>query len=238
VDVAAEAGSRKRYPMPFTRLEIAVLSLVDGELGVLLGRRASEPQKGRWALPGGVLRIDLDESLDAAARRVAAERLGKTHLSVKQLLAVGGPGRDPDRSPFTVSVVYRALVGAKQRDFFAGKRLDELAWRPAAEVMDDRRMAFDHAELVTRAVEVNRAEVRALDLNGGLVPETFTRGELQSMCEAVLGEALDKSSFRRRLSDRDLVEPVEGEMRAGPNRPAQIYRLRTLDSTRRHESVG
>ena len=59
----------KRHPMPFTRLEIAVMSLVDGELQVLLARRAEAPYAGRWALPGGVLRIDLDASLDAAARR-------------------------------------------------------------------------------------------------------------------------------------------------------------------------
>jgi hypothetical protein len=77
-------------------------------------------------------------------------------------------------------------------------------------------------------IEITRAEVRDLALPASLFPPTFTLGELQSMCEAVLGPrvALDKSSFGRRLNDKKLVEPVDGEMRTGPNRPAQVYRLR------------
>jgi hypothetical protein len=71
-----------------------------------------------------------------------------------------------------------------------------------------------------------RQEVRALDLPGGFTPATFTLGELQALCEQMLGERLDKSSFRRRLADRDLVEPVKGEMRTGANRPAQVFCLK------------
>jgi hypothetical protein len=58
------------------------------------------------------------------------------------------------------------------------------------------------------------------------LPETFTLGELQLTCEQILGRGLDKSSFRRKLAERELVEAVEGEMRGGANRPAQVYRLR------------
>jgi 8-oxo-dGTP diphosphatase len=58
----------------------------------------------------------------------------------------------------------------------------------------------------------------------GFVPARFTLGELQSCCEMLLGRRLDKSSFRRRLDERSLVEPVPGEMRTGPFRPAQLFR--------------
>lgn len=225
MELQPEAGDRRRHPMPFTRLEVAVLALVGGELCVLLARRAGEPQRGRWALPGGVLRIDLDDSLDAAAQRVARERLGTRLPFLRQLCAVGGAHRDAERASWTLSVVYRALVVAEGLGVAAGKRVEALAWRPVRQAADDRRLAFDHSELVARAVEATRAEAKALELHTGLFPETFTLGELQSMCEAVLGERIDKSSFRRRLADRDLVEPVEGEMRTGPNRPAQVYRL-------------
>jgi len=44
----------------------------------------------------------------------------------------------------------------------------------------------------------------------GYVPEQFTLAELQSLCEALLGRSLDKSSFRRRLDDRGLVEQIMG----------------------------
>ena len=214
----------KRHPMPFTRLEIAVLGLIDGQLQVLLARRAQAPYAGKWALPGGVLRIDLDRSLEAAAARVMHERLGLDLPFLRQLGAAGGPTRDP-RSPWALSIVYRALVPAEAISLQAGKRIEALAWRRADEVIADSGLAFDHAALVARAVEATRAEVERLDLPAGLLPDQFTLGELQAACEQLLGYRLDKSSFRRKLADRQLVEPVEGIMRTGANRPAQVYRL-------------
>jgi ADP-ribose pyrophosphatase YjhB (NUDIX family) len=219
-----QTPSRARHRMPFTRLEIAVLGLVDGDLRVLLARRAAPPHAGSWALPGGALRIDLDVSLDDAARRVMRERLGIDLPFLRQLCAEGGPTRDP-RAPWALSIVYRALVHPDAVEPTAGKRVEALAWRPVARAMDDRALAFDHAALVTRAVAATRAEVERLDLPTGFLPARFTLGELQSLCERLLGRALDKSSFRRRLAERELVEPVPGEMRLGANRPAQIFRL-------------
>lgn len=215
-----------RYPMPFTRLEIALMGLLDGQLQVLLARREQAPYAGRWALPGGVLRIDLDRSLDDGARRVMHERLGLTLPFLRQLCAVGGPTRDP-RAPWALSVVYRALVQSDQLQPLAGKRIAGLTWRPIDEVAEDKSLAFDHAALVAQAATITRAEVDQLNLPAGLLAETFTLGELQSACEQVLGRKLDKSSFRRRLSDRGLVEPVSGAMKGGANRPAQVYAWRT-----------
>lgn len=218
-------SSSKHHPMPFTRLEIAVMTLVDGGLQVLLARRAEAPHAGKWALPGGVLRIDLDRSLDAAAQRVMHERLGLELPFLRQLCAVGGPTRDP-RAPWALSVVYRALVPAEKLDPSAGKRIEALAWRPVEEAMEDGGLAFDHAALIGQAVVATRAEVDGLELPFGFLPEEFTLGELQSTCEELLGRRLDKSSFRRRLSERDVLEPVEGAMRGGAFRPAQLYRER------------
>ena len=227
----------KRYPMPFTRLEIAVLSLVDGGLQVLLARRAEAPHAGRWALPGGVLRIDLDASLDAAAERVMHERLRLELPFLRQLCAAGGPTRDA-RAPWALSVVYRALVPADKVQPAAGKRIEALAWRPVDDAIADKALAFDHSLLVSRAVESTRAEVERLDLPVGFLPDLFTLGELQSTCEQLLGRRLDKSSFRRKLADRQLVEPVEGAMKTGANRPAQIYRLRAAATLRQRSGIA
>ncbi len=215
-------SSSKQHPMPFTRLEIAVMSLIDGVLQVLLARRAEAPHAGKWALPGGVLRIDLDRSLDMAARRVMNERLCLELPFLRQLCAVGGPTRDP-RAPWALSVVYRALVPAEQLEPSAGKRIEALAWRPVEDAIGDKQLAFDHAALIGQSVKATREEIDALELPFEFLPQEFTLGELQATCEQLLGRRLDKSSFRRRLSDRDLVEPVEGAMRGGAFRPAQLY---------------
>jgi 8-oxo-dGTP diphosphatase len=215
----------KVHPMPFCRVEIAILSVVDDQLSVLLAKRAEAPYIGRWGLPGGVIRIDLDEDIEAAVRRVARERLEVELPFLRQLCAVGGVSRDP-RSKWGLSIVYRGLLPAEAFDPKAGKRIEALAWRPVEDVMVDSKLAFDHAQLVAQAVTATRAEIDHLELPFEFLPEQFTLGELQATCEQILGRRLDKSSFRRKLDERKLVVSIEGEMRTGAFRPAQLYKRR------------
>lgn len=222
---AAAPASPRRHAMPLTRIELAVLTVSAGRLAVLLGRRAEDPEQGKWALPGGVLRIDLDRDLDAAARRVAKDRLRVDVPFLRQLRATGGPGRD-QRAPWALSIAYRALLPVGPFAPAPGKRIVALEWRSADEAAADRHLAFDHADLVRHAVDATRAEIERLELPCDLLPDTFTLGELQAICEAILGRRLDKSSFRRRIDERELLVPVRGEMRTGAFRPAQLYRKR------------
>jgi hypothetical protein len=46
------------------------------------------------------------------------------------------------------------------------------------------------------------------------LPATLTLGEQRAACEQLLGKLLDKSSFRQRLDDRDLVATVEARWAA------------------------
>jgi ADP-ribose pyrophosphatase YjhB (NUDIX family) len=216
------------YPMPFCRVEIAAQSLGDGRLRVLLVRRQEAPYKGYWALPGGVVRVDLDVDLGAAASRVAKERLGIAPPNLCQITTVGAKGRDPrGEGGWGLSVVYRALLAEDTSTFSPGKRVAELGWVPVDEI--PTKIAFDHAELIAQAVHQTRSDIASLTFPPGFVPERFTLGELQLLCERVLGHAIDKASFRRKLRDRGLVEAIEGEqLRGGAHRPAAIFRLKPI----------
>lgn len=211
------------HPMPFTRIELLVFAVAAGRLQVLLGQRAQAPHAGRWALPGGVVRIDLDADLLAGCQRVARERLGVPLPDPQQVVAVGGRTRDP-RAPWALSVVYRAMVRPESLQAVAGKRLTELRWMVASEAAGTP-LAFDHRALLALALKQLQQQVATLQFPPGLVDEAFTLGELQAASEAVLGQTLDKSSFRRRLDAAGVVEAVPGAMRTGPNRPAQVFRL-------------
>ena len=213
------------HPMPFVRIELVVMSIVDGHLAVLLGKRTGAPHEGQWALPGGVLRIDLDADLESAAQRVADERLGVQLPFLRHLTAVGGKLRD-SRAPWALSIAFRALLPIEAIDPKAGKRLEALRWVPVDEAMQDASLAFDHAGLIRSAAEATRHEIDQLELPFGFLPDKFTLGELQEICEQLLGRRLDKSSFRRRLDDRGIVEAVPGEMRTGAFRPAQLFQRR------------
>jgi 8-oxo-dGTP diphosphatase len=210
--------------MPFVRLDLVVFAVHDGQLQVLLSHRKEAPFKGKWGLPGGVLRIDIDTSLESGAQRVAAERLGRTLPNLGQVAAVGGVNRDP-RVPWAMSVIYRSLV-RPDIETTPGKRVHALEWRAVKEVIAAKDLAFDHADLIARAVEAVRQEVRDLRFPLGWMPVEFTLSELQAMSEAVLGEKLDKVTFRRRIDNTQEVQVLEGKMRqGGAHRPAQLYSI-------------
>ena len=215
------------HPMPLVRLDLVVLAVDNGKLHVLLSHRKETPFKGKWGLPGGVLRIDLDGSLEIGAQRVAAERLGLTLPNLGQVAAVGGAKRDP-RAPWAISVVYRSLVQS-DLDAIPGKRVQALEWRNVADVTQANDLAFDHAVLVASAVEATRREVRELRFPMGWMPEKFTLSELQASSEAVIGTKLDKVTFRRRIESTEVVRALEGQMRqGGAHRPAQLFSFQSL----------
>lgn len=222
IDLSDVSVTENLHQMPFTRVELVIMSVVDDVLCVLLGKREQAPYIGKWALPGGVVRIDLDENLDASAQRVAQERLGINVPYLRQQCVIGGTTRDP-RAPWAVSIVYRALTRIEEFNPTPGKRLEALRWCPIDEAVGDSNIAFDHNQLIQKAVAAMRIEIDRLELPFEFLPSLFTLGELQSTCEALLGHHLDKSSFRRRIDERALVEPVLGEMRIGAFRPAQLY---------------
>jgi hypothetical protein len=217
-----ERSQEKRHPMPFVRLELVVLAVRDGLLHVLLSHRKEAPYKGKWGLPGGALRIDLDGNLKAGAQRVATERLGRAMPNLGLVAAVGGATRDP-RASWTMSVIYRSLV-QPDIETTPGKRVRALEWRAVDKVVAARDMAFDHAALVAQAVEAVGREVREFRFPYGWMPAEFTLGDLQAMCEAVLGSALDKVTFRRRIDSSGQLRPLPGQMRRGAaHRPSQLY---------------
>ena len=222
IDLSDVSVTENVHQMPFTRVELVIMSVVDDVLCVLLGKREQAPYIGQWALPGGVVRIDHDENLDASAQRVAQERLGINVPYLRQQCVIGGATRDP-RAPWAVSIVYRALTRIEEFNPTPGKRLEALRWCRIDEAVADGNIAFDHNQLIHKAVDAMRTEIDRLELPFKFLPKLFTLREFQSTCEALLGRHLDKSSFRRRIDERALVEPVLGEMRMGAFRPAQLY---------------
>ncbi len=61
------------------------------------------------------------------------------------------------------------------------------------------------------------------------MPPEFTLPDLQRVYEIVLERPLEKSAFRTRMLAADLIEPV-ARVRRGPDRPAQLYRLKKAKS--------
>lgn len=88
-----------------------------------------------------------------------------------------------------------------------------------------KRLAFDHAEILASAIARLRSKVEYTSLPAFLLNEPFTLPQLQHTYEVVLGRAVDKSAFRKRMLDGGFMEEA-GMVEGASGRPAMGYRLR------------
>ena len=225
------------YPRPSLTVDLVLMTVREGRLAVLLQQRREHPHQGDWALPGGF--VDIAESLDAAAARIL---LAKTALPtggwLEQLYTFGDPARDPRMRIITVAY-FALLPGAlldealRQRGDlelamldvpWPGERGGEVAALSASG--DKRALAFDHAEILGTAVRRLRGKLDYAPIAFALLPDVFTLRALQEVHEAILGLALNKPAFRRRMLDRGWLEGT-GERESGTSyRPAELYRFK------------
>ena len=213
-------------PLIYT-VDVVLLTLLDGALHVALLAREHAPWAGQLALPGGYVHPQEDASAQASAVRVLQHKARVVSPYLEQLATFSGPARDP--RGWSVAVAYYALVPSCVLQAHAA-----LQWLPVHQLPP---LAFDHAEMVAAAVARVRGKSQYSSLPVHLCAEPFTLPQLQLVYEAVLGEALNKVSFRRKMEEWGMLEPVPGALQGGgAHRPAQLYRLRP--PFRRQLSLG
>ncbi|MBI3360503.1 MAG: NUDIX hydrolase [Chloroflexi bacterium] len=205
---------------PTMSVDVAILSLRENDLQVLLVRRGAAPFKGKWAIPGGFVKPD--ETLQAAAVRELEEETGVRDVYVEQLYTFGDPGRDPRGRVITVA--YFALVPAHAaREPRGGDDAAETRWWSMYQLPD---LAFDHAEILEYALQRLRNKLEYTAVGFQLLPAEFTLSELQTAYEIVLGEQLDKRNFRRRILEAKVIRETRKYREGVGGRPAKLYRYR------------
>ncbi len=210
-------ATRELYPL--VGVDIALFSVDDERLQVLLVKRAEEPAAKHWALPGGILKPHQDTSLEPAARRVMAHKVSVELALVEEVCTFSGPDRDP--RGWSLSVLFYALLPRDKVDALVRNKVEALGWADAS--VPGHRLAFDHSKQLAAAVLKLRDKVKSGKLPLHLLPEKFTLSQLQRSVEVILGQPIDKSSFRRQLkSSADIVELDEYER--GAQRPAQLFK--------------
>lgn len=200
-------------------VDAVLLALRDDELVVAMIKREHEPYKGVAALPGGYIHPDEDQDAYAAAHRVLREKTGIEVPFLEQLSTFTGPARDP--RGWSVAIAYYALV---PYEILAGAERTDLV---LANVDHLHTLPFDHKTIIEAAVSRLRSKSQYSSLPCFLAGDTFTLPQLQRVYEALMGEPLNKVSFRRKMAEMDALEPAGDEMEAGgAHRPAQLYRLK------------
>ncbi len=202
-------------------VDLAILTVRENELQVLVIERGIEPYRGQSALPGGFV-LDGEDLLEAARRELAEETgldLERTNLHLEQLATYGRPNRDPRGR--VVSVAYLAIAPNLPIPA-AGSDASGARW---ASVKDVRTtLAFDHTQILDDAVERARAKLEYTTLAALFCGSEFTIGDLRHVYEVVWNMTLDPRNFSRKVANSEgFVEPTGGKRIPETGRPAALY---------------
>ncbi len=142
------------YPRPALTVDGVVFSEGCNGLRVLLIKRAGDPFKGSWAIPGGF--VDMDETAGDAVRRELEEETGLKVESFKQFHTFTAVDRDSRHR--VVSVAFWAFV--TETEVHAGSDASLAEW---VDVNDLPALAFDHDEILSMAIQEFRIEFGWID---------------------------------------------------------------------------
>lgn len=230
------------FPAFAVTVDLVVLTVRRHALCALVVRRGEPPFQGRWALPGGFVRVDEDLA-EAAARELSEETGLCAHdplspepgngAHLEQLATYGEPGRDPRMR--VVSVAHLALSPDLPAPR-AGGDANSARWASVEALLNQEggfaredeqpaQLAFDHARILADGVERARSKIEYSSLATAFCPPEFTVGELRRVYEAVWGVALDPRNFHRKVTGTPgFLVPSGGTTTRQGGRPAQLFR--------------
>jgi len=206
----------KEYPKPAVTVDIIIFTVINNNLKVLLIKRGLEPFKGKWALPGGFVRIN--ESLEDAAKRELVEETGVKDVYLEQLYTFGEPKRDPRMRVITIS--YFALINSKNIGLKPQTDAYDVNWFDAYETPD---LAFDHRKILEYALQRLKWKLEYTTIGFKLLPKRFTLGQIQNLYEIIFNRKLDKRNFRKKILSLGLIEKTSEKTKNVAHRPAVLY---------------
>jgi len=218
-------------------VDLLIMTVREGRLGILLSRRTQAPCRDCWALPGRLMA--LEESAEATAEMLLAEMLPIGNVYMEQLFTFSAVNRDPRGR--VISVAYLVIVPwerlerrlaqpeMKLQCFTVCPGLETLRLSSSGAEVYGEQLAFDHGEMILTGVKRLRGKITYSELAFHFLhrPDAFSLPQLQTVFEAVLEETLDKSNFRRgilaRYETTGRIRQTEDIQKQGRGRPAVLY---------------
>lgn len=192
-----------------------------------------------YGLPGGYIRYN--ENMDDAARRILKERTGLDHLFLQQFYTFGNTDRlnSITQHDFlrmlgieaeehnrmldrTLSIGYYALVEFSKVNPTPDIFSKDCSWWDVESLPS---LWMDHNQIVEKALQTLRRQLHYQPIGFNLLPEKFTMPELQKLYETILGKALDRRNFQKKMLSFGILERLKERKHVGPHKSPYLYRF-------------
>jgi 8-oxo-dGTP diphosphatase len=188
----------------------------EGDLKVLLIKRAEEPFFGYWALPGYF--VYPDEDLDTAANRVLYELTGLRDVYLEQVHTFGAVNRHSFGRVITIA--YFSLIKISNFSIQPASIASKAQWHSISQLPE---LAFDHRTILQSCFDRLKWLAHSRPVGFELLPPKFTLTELQHLYEAIMETELDKRNFRKKILSMKLLIDLEETQEGVAHRPARLF---------------
>ena len=199
VDVVALTIKRNLLQVAVVRRNDSMSCVIDNQTGIAIEvpRRPTD-----YALPGGHVRWQSEDLIDAAIRELFEETgIELSRNDLVQIGAYGDVGRDP-RSGRTVSVAFVAF-NPEFSTPFAGSDTASAQFMDVVEVLaEPNRLEFDHGRIIREAISRVRDLMERTPIALKFCDEEFTLSDLRHVYEVMFHAAYNEDADALRYADR------------------------------------
>ncbi|HEY0654491.1 MAG TPA: NUDIX domain-containing protein [Chryseosolibacter sp.] len=221
-----------QFYIPQLSIDCVIFGFHDQELKVLL---LQWKDTKRWCLPGGF--ILKQEHIDDAAVRILQNRTGLKNIYLKQFYTFGDPMRERKKHGALqppevkgkswlmdrfITVGYWALVEFSKVEPMPDEFSLECKWWDINKVP---QLILDHNEILEKALRSVRIHIQDYPVGKDLLPQKFTMPELQALYETILGKALDRRNFQKKILSLGILERLKERKQGGAHKAPFLYRF-------------
>ena len=199
VDVVALTIKRNLLQVAVVRRNDSMSCVIDNQTGISI---ESPRRPTDYALPGGHVRWQSEDLIDAAIRELFEETgIELSRNDLVQIGAYGDVGRDP-RSGRTVSVAFVAF-NPEFSTPFAGSDTASAQFMDVVEVLaEPNRLEFDHSRIIREAISRVRDLMERTPIALKFCDEEFTLSDLRHVYEVMFHAAYNEDADALRYADR------------------------------------
>jgi 8-oxo-dGTP diphosphatase len=184
-------------------------------------------------LPGSL--VSDTEDPDSSANRTLKELTGLENIYLKQFHVFGSLDRLKNELDLNwlretsglpiervVSIAYYALIKIEDT---SGNNFENKFKDHWVNLKDVPKLAFDHNEIIDRALESLQKEMKTEPIGFELLPKKFTIFQLQRLFEVIMRTKIDSRNFRKKLAKLKYLHPLEEKEEKVAHKPAQLYKF-------------
>jgi len=164
--------------------------------------------------------IKKDETILSTAQNILKKHIGIDNFFLEQLKAFGYPS--PSSSQEEISIGYYAMVKKDIKDIENDSFNPNVVWIGINEIagLNDK-----HKVILDYSLKELRKNICKSAIGFNLLPEKFTLLQVIHLYEEILGIEINKSNFRRKILQMDLVHDSNEKEEAVSHRAAKFYRI-------------